>query len=339
MPKVSVVVPLYNARRYVDRCIVSILQQSLSDFEAIFVDDGSTDGSPLVVKQFARNDSRIILKSHEQNRGPGAARNTGVAFSKSSYVTFVDSDDFIAPNLFEIMLQASDYGRFDIVETGCLAIDELEHIEWEYIPEPMQIECLGADPGNIFRMREWGMHQKLWRKSLFQADVRFPEGVYWEDIAVVPSLIVDATSMVKVDFVGYNYVQRSGSITNTRSVKHVLDLFRAFDFFENHLKKRGIVDRYRDTLIRTVETCSRYFVRHMRLNNRSDPESSDRLIRLCEILEAEYLNGKLILEKISDRQFEDIVARVSGGTISTALRIDGEFEHLVRHSLETIHDN
>ena len=118
MPQVSIVVPIYNVQRHIDRCIVSILQQTLSEFEVIFVDDCSTDCSASAVRRFARNDSRIVFAAHDRNKGLGAARNTGISLARSDYVTFIDSDDFVDANLLEEMIKACDGGYFDIVEVG-----------------------------------------------------------------------------------------------------------------------------------------------------------------------------------------------------------------------------
>lgn len=318
MPKISVIIPLYNTRPFVERCVTSLLQQSFSDFEAIFVDDASTDGCASVVRQSARNDARIILKAHDRNRGPGAARNTGISVARASYVTFVDSDDTITPDLFDRMIRASDKGHYDIVETGCQAVDGAGNILWDYIPEPMKVEDVNADPENIFLVREWGMTQKLWRRSLFQSDAPFPEGVYWEDIAVVPSLIVDASNLVRVDFVGYNYLQHPASITNTRSVKHVRDLFLAFDHFRAHLQKRGTLDRFETTLAHLVQSRAEYFIAHMR-DNQVDPEKSDMLIRLCQMLVAESLKGTRAVTSFSAEEFDAVVAQAKTDAIPASI--------------------
>lgn len=314
MPRISIIVPVYNAHAFLDRCIVSILQQSHSDFEVIFVDDCSTDWSTSMVRHFARNDSRVALIIHKRNRGPGAARNTGLAFAKGEYVTFVDSDDFIEPNLLEKMVRASEAGKFDIVETGCQAIDDEDNVLWDYTPTPMTIGQLSGDPENMFLVREWGVTQKLWRRSLFQSDVAFPEGVFWEDIAMVPALIVDARSLVRVDYIGYNYLQRSGSITNSRSIKHVYDLFAAFDYFIAHLRKRNNLAQYQGALSHLIESRTEYFVKHMRSNFASDPERVESLVRLCEVLTAQYLAGRYITSAADGASVEAALGRDSSLT-------------------------
>jgi glycosyltransferase involved in cell wall biosynthesis len=337
MPRISVIVPVYNSRPFLDRCIVSILQQSFSDFEAIFIDDCSSDGSASLVRQFARNDSRIVLSVHPKNKGPGAARNTGVAMARADYVTFVDSDDFIAPNLFEIMISASEGGKFDVVETGCRAIDKDDNVLWDYTPPPMKIENLDLDPDSVFLVREWGVTQKLWKRSLLRNDIKFPEGVFWEDIAVVPSMIVVAQSLARVDFIGYNYLQHTASITNSRSVKHILDLFRAFDCFIVRLRKRNIFEKYRGTVSRIIETSTKYLVNHMRSNNRSNPQRADNLILLCEMLATEYLAGRQIARYLDDAAFEAILSGPNRRSLSITSSVKDQFASLLTQATDDRH--
>ena len=337
MSRLSVVIPVYNSSQYLDRCIISIIQQSYSDFEAIFVDDCSTDGSAAIVRQFARNDSRIALSVHRKNGGPGAARNTGIARATGEYVTFVDSDDFIMPNLFEVLKQATKGGEFDIVETGCQALDQQDNVLWDYAPSPMIVDDLAKDPENIFLIREWGVTQKLWRRSLFQDDTVFPEKIYWEDIAVVPALIVNARTLARVEFIGYNYLQHATSITNTRSVKHVLDLFKAFDYFISHLKRRDLLERYREAVIELIETRVKYFIKHTRTTHIANSPRTAGLMRLCELLAIQYLHGKQIVQYLSTARIEAVLDRSSADSKSYTDNFERMFNLLISQALDRRH--
>lgn len=310
MPLISVIVPVYNARTFLDRCISSILEQSLSDFEVIFVDDGSTDRSVETIGRFARSDSRIIIEKHAENSGPGAARNTGIARARANCLTFVDSDDFVDRNLLERLFEASDRGAFDIVESGCRAIDEDDNILWDYTPTAAKVKNLKAVNDSIFLLREWGMHQKLWSRSLFtDNDIRFPHGVFWEDIAAIPPLIVCARSLAKIDFIGYNYTQHPQSITNTRSFKHVANLFSAHEYFRQFLQNRDLYSKYSSSFEKSVTNTVQYFTEHMKSRNLSNPEMSERLVRLCQILAAGYLANNRIFDRIPTARLEDAVER------------------------------
>lgn len=99
-PKVSVVVPIYNTEPYLERCMQSLLSQTLKDIEIILVDDGSPDCSPKMCDEYAQKDSRIKV-IHKRNAGLGYARNSGLEIATGEYVAFIDSDDYIAPNMYE----------------------------------------------------------------------------------------------------------------------------------------------------------------------------------------------------------------------------------------------
>lgn len=327
MPSISIVIPVYNVRRYIDQCVLSVLEQTHSDFEALFIDDGATDGSMDPVRRFARNDSRIVIHTHECNSGLAAARNSGVTLAKSPYITFVDSDDFIAPNFLEVLMRSSDRGRFDMIETGVEAIDPQGELLWRYEPEAMVIENPASQPDCIFKIRELGVTQKLWRTSLFKGKIRFPVGAFWEDISVVLSLIAESRSMIRVPFVGYSYLQRPDSISNSKSVKHVLDIFRAFERYRKYLVAKGLFERYRATFAQFVDLGASYQIKQL---GKGRPDAQTNLIQLCEVLMAEYLAGKADIDRLSEPQFEEIIRRpVRGGAVAIA-NFSDEFRATIR---------
>ncbi len=299
MPAVSLIIPVFNVRPYVDRCIISVLEQTFSDFEAIFIDDRGTDGSFSAVERFARNDRRITCLRHPRNRGLAAARNSGVARARADYITFLDSDDFISPNLLETMVAATEEGRFDVVETGCEAIDERDKALWRYEPQAMQIDC---KPDSILSIQEWGVTQKLWRKSLFGADIRFPEGAYWEDIAVVPRLIASARNLNKVPFVGYSYLQRTDSISNSASVKHILDMFKAVEAYRLYLAQAGISAAYRETFIKVATGGAEYQAGQIAPRGRVATARARALTEICRALLADYLDNPAVLAATTEPQ-------------------------------------
>lgn len=117
MPKVSIIVPVYNAEKYLQECVESVLCQTLSDIELILVDDGSTDSSPTLCDQYAAQDRRVKV-IHKPNGRAASARNAGLRAASGEYVAFVDADDWISPDMYEKMLQTNadvtlcDYVRF-----------------------------------------------------------------------------------------------------------------------------------------------------------------------------------------------------------------------------------
>ncbi len=271
-----------------------------------------------------------MIFEHERNRGLAAARNTGAARAKSEYLTFVDSDDFIAPNLLETMIRASDRGRFDIVETGVEAIDENDGLLWRYEPESKQIHNLATYPDAILTIQEWGVTQKLWRTSAFRGKIVFPEGAYWEDIAVVPSLVAEARSLIKVPFVGYSYLQRSNSISNTKSVKHILDMFRAFERYRKYLVEKGIFETYKSTFTQVARNGASYQISQFRQAEAKSGESAAILVGLCEVLLDEYLADRVLLDRLSELPFEKIIRGSPPAMDPQTADIGREFRSTIR---------
>ena len=114
MPKISVIIPVYNVEPYIRCCIDSVLAQSFKDFEAILVDDGSTDGSGAICEEYASRDSRVHV-IHKKNGGLGSARNVGVEHAKGKYIEFLDSDDWITPDTLEYLVKEAESKRLDLI--------------------------------------------------------------------------------------------------------------------------------------------------------------------------------------------------------------------------------
>lgn len=177
MPKVSVVIPVYNTERYLARCLESVLGQTERDLEIICVDDGSTDGSPEVLAQLARRDPRVRVLRQE-NKRQGAARNAGLAVALGDYVMFVDSDDWIPPDAVAKFLAVAEASGAPVVASG----DYLKDRRPEPSPQPARwtlkrspLEDMIAD-----RKLRSTVCNKLYRREAL-AERRFLEGIFYED--------------------------------------------------------------------------------------------------------------------------------------------------------------
>lgn len=114
---ISVIIPVYNVESYLKRCLDSVINQSYQDLEIILIDDGSTDNSSKICDEYASNDPRVIV-IHKQNAGQAAARNDGINIAKGEYIAFVDSDDWIELDMYELLMQAIIDTKADIVASG-----------------------------------------------------------------------------------------------------------------------------------------------------------------------------------------------------------------------------
>ena len=115
--KVSIIVPVYNSERYINRCVDSLIGQTLSDIEILLVDDGSSDNSSAICDEYAVKDNRIKV-FHQKNAGAGAARNTGLEHAQGEYIGFVDSDDYVDINMYETLFCAAEKYNADFVTSG-----------------------------------------------------------------------------------------------------------------------------------------------------------------------------------------------------------------------------
>lgn len=193
MAVISIVVPVYNTEVYLRRCVDSILDQSFTDFELLLVDDGSTDGSSSICDEYAAKDSRVSV-IHQCNAGVSAARNAGLAYafseSETQYLTFIDSDDFVAPTYLYTLYQALLDNNADISVCGeythggqkCVFDGQRNFdgiIRLDATEACRMIYTGGA--GHAPFVTVWG---KLYKKELFR-DIRFPVGKIHEDQAVI----------------------------------------------------------------------------------------------------------------------------------------------------------
>lgn len=226
--KLSIIIPVYKVEAYLRKCVESVLGEAGVNMEVILVDDCSPDGSGAICRQFAESDSRVRYLRRKENGGLSAARNTGLDAAIGDYVTFVDSDDYIAPGTFA--------GNMAAIEANP-AVDILEypvHVYYGgrraemYVPEFGKACGLTAFDGWVARKGYYHCYawNKIYRRSLWNG-VRFPEGRYYEDIFTIP-YVVEKASVMECSGKGlYYYCDREGSISNSGNEKVLSDFVAA----------------------------------------------------------------------------------------------------------------
>lgn len=217
-PAISIIVPVYNVKDYLRACVDSVLRQTFDDFELILVDDGSTDGSGDLCEELCELDDRIICL-HKENGGLSDARNYGIERMRGTYVTFIDSDDWVESTYLEylhtnIQLQDSDIST-------CIFMTQRDDVAkpWKQLSaEPAVITGHDALLSMLYEESvNVSAHGKLYRSSLFR-DVRYPTGRRYEDVGTTYKLLCKARTVAVGGAPLYNYVMRQGSITHTGSV-------------------------------------------------------------------------------------------------------------------------
>ncbi|WP_313373447.1 glycosyltransferase family 2 protein [Chishuiella sp.] len=229
---ISVIVPVYNTEKYLSKCLDSIINQTLKNIEIIIVNDGSIDNSQLIIDNFVKKDSRIksIIK---KNGGLSDARNFGIDNSKGDYLAFVDSDDYIDKNMFEEMYNLSQKHQSEIVLCDLVKVNEKGE-EFRGLPQSPQLgdKIILKDDFTIFGEMSCFACNKLFKKSLFDKH-RFRKGIHFEDIELIPKLVLDSTIISKINHPYYKYFERQDSITKTHTNKG-LDMFLAVNEVSNY---------------------------------------------------------------------------------------------------------
>ena len=229
MSLISIIVPVYKVETYLDRCVASVANQTHEDIEIILVDDGSPDNCPVMCDAWAEKDRRIKV-IHKENGGLSDARNAGMAAAAGEYIAFVDSDDWIAPEMLERLLNAIQEDKSDIA--ACTV-----EMVWEddtpnrllTVQKNCVLNRLEAQEAllkeSLLKQPVW---YKLYRAALIQV-IPFEVGKYHEDVFWSYQAVGSAERVSIIDYVGYYYTQRSGSIMGEQYSLKRLDAMEAIE--------------------------------------------------------------------------------------------------------------
>jgi glycosyltransferase involved in cell wall biosynthesis len=210
MALLSIIVPVYNKERYIDECIQSIFNQTFTDFELILVNDGSTDGSGAKCDHYQKSDSRVIV-IHQINGGASAARNAGVARSTGKYIGFIDSDDTIYPDMYELLINNALQYDADVSVCRLRVLFPDKTVCPEGEPGPVVLnhdealsKCLKGD-------LDRSANNKIYKSALARS-VQF-EGNIYEDILYTCKIFLKAKNTVFDNVIKYNYLVRDNSVS------------------------------------------------------------------------------------------------------------------------------
>lgn len=243
-PLISIIVPVYKVERFLEKCVSSILAQTLTDFELILVDDGSPDSCPQLCDQLAERDDRIIV-IHQTNKGLSGARNAGLDIARGSYVGFVDSDDYIAPDMYEKLLTAIEredaqiaISSFCVVDTGGTPLDSSSGWLAPGVMTGDQVIHMIPEKNANPYLVAWN---KLYRREIFET-LRYETGKVNEDTRIFNALFYGLRRVACIEDALYYYVSSDNSITRGKASLRHLDnaeaFYECFVFYE----QKGIID-------------------------------------------------------------------------------------------------
>ena len=228
-PKLSIIVPVYNAEKYLDRCINSIYAQTLTDYEIILVNDGSKDDSLALCRKYAEKDSRITVID-KKNGGAGSARNKGVEIAKGEYLAFPDVDDWFEPNMYEELYALAKSGDYDIAFSGVNNYSQdlkfLNTIKCAAVDFKMQEECrkniMTLFPTTTIFDVPWN---KLYRRELVvKNNVRFTDLRRCQDAVFNLDVYKNAKSVISTEKAYYNYINNDSAKVNKKFPKNYIDI-------------------------------------------------------------------------------------------------------------------
>lgn len=244
MPKLSVMIPVYNVEAYLRKCLDSVIYPQLSDYEIVLVNDGSTDSSGDICREYASRYPELIRLITTENGGIGKARDVGIDTARGEYIIFVDSDDYLSENAIPEMLETlsldfqmcifdirsvNEDGKLLKLIPGCKRDGEF---------------TLESYPELLFDMPSaWN---KIYRRSLFTDNgIYYPSRVWYEDMYVTPHMYAKAGKMLAIHKPWYNYLQRAGSITNSKNTQRNLEIIPAVNAMLSAYRAEGLYEKYR----------------------------------------------------------------------------------------------
>jgi len=249
MSKISVIVPVYNVEKYLEKCLNSIKNQNFFDYEVIIVNDGSTDNSEIIAAKFVKMYPEKFKLITQKNGGLGAARNTGIENASGEYYLFVDSDDSIISGALEHLYDKAMKNNADMVIFDYKLVYEdgsKEEICSGCKNSSGAMNLEGSPSLLLISPSAWN---KFFKSTLFNTKgIRFPTKVWYEDLSTIPKLYVEAEVIVYSSTPLYNYLQREGSIMHSKEIEKNEEIVKALDDLIEYFRINDLFNRYKEEL-------------------------------------------------------------------------------------------
>lgn len=247
-PKVSIVVPAYNAVAYLEKCVHSLLTQTLEDIEIILVNDASTDNTLELMKAFERQQPGKVSVIHSPiNQRQGGARNMGIQAAKGEFLGFVDSDDWVEPEMYALLYHQATTEQSDIAYCYRQQVLSDGHIEGDGATYFLPTGIVSDQKRREMLVKHITFIQRyIYRRSLFiNHHIAFPTHLWYEDMAIDPLILMYVQKISAVEKPLFNYFIRSGSTITTKNNTKYCDRIRVSQIIVDEFKKRGFYKQYK----------------------------------------------------------------------------------------------
>ena len=253
MPKVSIIVPVYNEEEYVSTCLISLINQTLDDIEIILIDDNSTDNSLNILLDYAKKYPNIKVYHNEKNIGQGASRNRGLSLATGEYIGFVDSDDYIRNTMYEDMYKAVLNNNYpEVVTTEIMFVKDAGYAnrDLEFLARGKEKIINSTLDKNAVISESPAVCNKIFRRDTLK-DFYFVEDSLFEDIPFSYTKYMEASKVVSVSSINYFYrrdINRGVSSTNYRGNSHITDIFKVLDRLGFDMRKSSRYEVFKDEI-------------------------------------------------------------------------------------------
>ncbi|WP_312398750.1 glycosyltransferase family 2 protein [Chryseobacterium sp.] len=229
--KVSIIVPVYNVENYLAKCLDSLVNQTHQNMEILVVNDGSKDNSEQIIQEYAQKYPEKIKPFNKENGGLSDARNFGIDRATGDYLGFVDSDDYVTPTMFEEMVNLAEKYDSKMVICNIQKVDQNGNITQKLTQIPNMPEKIDLNKNfSVFSDLSYFACNKLFKKELF-SEKRFKKGAHFEDIQLIPQLLLECDVIAQTQNFHYQYLERTDSITKTHTERG-LDILKAVEDVE-----------------------------------------------------------------------------------------------------------
>lgn len=293
MVKYSFIVPVYNTSKYLKKCLDSLVKQTFKDFEIIIVNDGSTDDSRSIISKYEKkyNNIKVI---NQKNQGLSMARNNGVKEAKGKYLIFIDSDDYVETDLLKEVDE--EIGDSEVLRFQVITEDENSKgiTKYEEVPFNEMMGYVAFKYISNYHFVEIACCYVFKKDYYVDNKFSFKKSVYHEDFGLIPCVIYKARKVKSINYLGYHYVQRDGSIMNNndykKTIKKAFDMLEQYKtmrlFSKNINKKNNYDDYYLSYISNSVIVKAR------------ELKKEERKIYVNELKKINAFNGVLVNTKI-----------------------------------------
>ena len=253
MPKVSIIVPVYNEEEYVSACLLSLINQTLDDIEIILIDDNSIDNSLNILLDYAKKYPNIKVYHNEKNIGQGASRNRGLSLATGEYIGFVDSDDYIRNTMYEDMYKAVLNNNYpELVTTDILFVkdDGYANRDLEFLARGKEKIINPMLDKNAVISESPAVCNKIFRRDTLK-DFYFVEDSLFEDIPFSYTKYMEASKVVSVPSINYFYrrdINRGVSSVNYKENDHITDIFKVLDRLDSDMRNSSRYEVFKDEI-------------------------------------------------------------------------------------------